>query len=52
MVNHYTANKRRRSDDAYTVGGKAKARPDYATTVYSNILKKNISNKFCSQMKY
>jgi uncharacterized radical SAM protein YgiQ len=40
MVNHYTANKRRRSDDAYTAGGKSKARPDYATTVYSNILKK------------
>ncbi len=40
MVNHYTANKRLRSDDAYTPGGKAGFRPDYATTVYSNILKK------------
>lgn len=39
MVNHYTANKRLRSDDAYTAGGKAGFRPDYATTVYSNILK-------------
>ncbi len=40
MVNHYTAGKRRRSDDAYTAGGKAGFRPDYATTVYSRILKK------------
>ncbi|MBI9069331.1 MAG: YgiQ family radical SAM protein [Salinivirgaceae bacterium] len=40
MVNHYTANKRLRSDDAYTPGGKAGFRPDYATTVYTNILKK------------
>ncbi len=39
MVNHYTANKRLRSTDAYTAGGKAGFRPDYATTVYSNILK-------------
>ncbi|MCC8036311.1 MAG: YgiQ family radical SAM protein [Rikenellaceae bacterium] len=40
MVNHYTANKRLRSDDAYTPGGKAGFRPDYAVTVYSRILKK------------
>ncbi|MFN8207904.1 MAG: YgiQ family radical SAM protein [Bacteroidales bacterium] len=40
MVNHYTANKRLRSDDAYTPGGLAGQRPDYATRVYSNILKK------------
>lgn len=39
MVNHYTANKRLRSTDAYTPGGKAGFRPDYATTVYSKILK-------------
>src|SRR3989338_2493594 len=39
MVNHYTANKRLRSTDAYTPGGEAGFRPDYATTVYSNILK-------------
>lgn len=39
MVNHYTANKRLRSTDAYTPGGAAGFRPDYATTVYSNILK-------------
>ena len=40
MVNHYTANKRLRSDDAYTPDNKAGYRPDYAVTVYSNILKK------------
>jgi len=40
MVNHYTANKRLRSDDAYTPEGRAGARPDYATITYSNILKK------------
>ncbi len=40
MVNHYTAGRRRRSDDAYTPGGKAGARPDYATIVYSQIIKK------------
>jgi uncharacterized radical SAM protein YgiQ len=40
MVNHYTAGKRKRTDDAYTVGGKAGFRPDYATIVYSQILKK------------
>ena len=40
MVNHYTANKRLRSNDAYTVGGKAGFRPDYAVTVYTQILKR------------
>jgi uncharacterized radical SAM protein YgiQ len=40
MVNHYTATRRLRSDDAYTPGGKAGFRPDYATIVYTKILKK------------
>lgn len=40
MVNHYTAAKRRRSDDAYTPDGKAGARPDMPTIVYTQILKK------------
>ena len=40
MVNHYTAGKRKRSTDAYTPGGRAGYRPDYATIAYSNILKK------------
>lgn len=39
MVNHYTANKRLRSTDAYTPGGVSGFRPDYATVVYTNILK-------------
>jgi len=39
MINHYTANKRLRSEDAYTPGGQKGFRPDYATTVYTKILK-------------
>jgi uncharacterized radical SAM protein YgiQ len=39
MVNHYTAARRLRSDDAYTPGGKAGFRPDYPTVVYTKILK-------------
>ncbi len=39
MVNHYTANKRLRSNDAFTPGNKAQLRPDYAVQVYSRILK-------------
>lgn len=40
MVNHYTAGKRKRHNDAYTPGGKSGFRPDYATITYSNIIKK------------
>ncbi len=40
MVNHYTANKRLRSNDAYTAGGESGFRPDYASVVYTQILKK------------
>lgn len=39
MVAHYTAAKKRRSDDAYTPGGKAGARPDRATIVYCKKLR-------------
>ena len=39
MVNHYTAARRLRSNDAYTPGGKAGFRPDYPTVVYTKILK-------------
>ncbi len=39
MVNHYTAARRLRHDDAYTPGGEAGFRPDRATYVYSRILK-------------
>ena len=39
MVNHYTANRRRRSDDAYTPGSRHSMRPDYPSIVYSKILR-------------
>ena len=39
MVNHYTAARRKRSDDAYTPDGRAGMRPDHPTIVYSQILK-------------
>ena len=39
MVNHYTASRRKRSTDAYTPGGDAGFRPDYAVTKYTKILK-------------
>lgn len=39
MVNHYTANKRLRSDDAYTPDRRAGMRPDYPSIVYARILK-------------
>ena len=40
MVNHYTANRRRRSDDAYTPDGRHGMRPDYPTIVYTQILRR------------
>ena len=39
MINHYTANKRLRSNDAYTPDGRSDMRPDRAISVYSNIIK-------------
>ena len=39
MVNHYTVNKKRRHEDAYSPGGKKGLRPDYATVVYCNLIK-------------
>lgn len=36
MVNHYTAAKKRRSDDLYSPGGKSGFRPDRAVIVYAN----------------
>ena len=44
MVNHYTAAKRKRSDDAYTPDGKAGMRPDYCTITYCQILKQHFPN--------
>ena len=40
MVNHYTAQRKIRSDDAYTPGGLAGKRPDRATLIYTNIVKR------------
>lgn len=40
MVNHYTANKRLRSDDAYSPDKQAGLRPNYPSIVYTKILKK------------
>ncbi|MBR0441739.1 MAG: YgiQ family radical SAM protein [Firmicutes bacterium] len=38
MVNHYTVNKKPRSTDSYSPGGKAGLRPNYATIVYCNLI--------------
>ena len=40
MVAHYTAAKKRRSDDAYTPGGRAGKRPDRAVTVYAMLARR------------
>ena len=44
MVNHYTVSKKRRNADAYTPGGVAGKRPDYATIVYCNLIKRVYKN--------
>lgn len=44
MVNHYTVNKRRRSSDAYTPGGIIGKRPDHATVVYSNLIRRKYTD--------
>lgn len=41
MVNHYTVAKKRRRQDAYTPGGVMGKRPDYATVVYSNLIRRS-----------
>ena len=46
MVNHYTAAKKRRSQDFYSPGGKAGLRPDRATIVYCNKLRQAFGKKF------
>lgn len=40
MVNHYTVSKRRREKDAFTPGGVMGKRPDYATIVYCNLIRR------------
>ena len=44
MVNKYTANKRLRSEDAYTAEGRIDMRPEYPTLVYTQILKELFPN--------
>ena len=44
MVNHYSVSKKRRRMDAYTPGGVAGKRPDYATIVYWNLIKRTYKN--------
>lgn len=44
MVAHYTAAKRKRSDDAYTAGGKAGKRPDRAVIVYCKKIREIYGN--------
>lgn len=39
MVNHYSVSKKRRQTDAFTPGGVMGKRPDYATVVYSNLIR-------------
>ncbi|MDD3164956.1 MAG: YgiQ family radical SAM protein, partial [Oscillospiraceae bacterium] len=40
MVNHYAVSKKRRTTDAYTPGGEMGKRPDYATVVYCNLIRR------------
>ncbi len=44
MVNHYYVSKKHREMDAYTPGGAAYKRPDHATVVYSNLIRKKYKN--------
>lgn len=44
MVNHYSVSKKRRQQDAYTPGGAIGKRPDYATVVYCNYIRRVYKN--------
>lgn len=44
MVNHYSVSKHRRRTDAYTPGGRMGARPDHATIVYGNLIRRTFKN--------
>ena len=44
MVNHYSVSKKRRKTDAFTPGGVMGKRPDYAVTVYSNLIRQVYKN--------
>ena len=45
MVNHYTVSKAHRKADAYTPGGVMGKRPDYAVTVYCNLIRRTYRRK-------
>ena len=45
MVNHYTVSKAHRKTDAYTPGGVMGKRPDYAVTVYCNLIRRTYRRK-------
>lgn len=45
MVNHYTVSKKHRSTDSYTPGGLMGKRPDYATIVYCNMIRRFYNKK-------
>lgn len=44
MVNHYSVSKKRRSMDSFTPGGEMGKRPDYATVVYCNLIRRTYKN--------
>lgn len=44
MVNHYSVSKKKRKTDAYTPGGVMGKRPDYAVTVYGNLIRQTYKN--------
>lgn len=44
MVNHYSVSKKRRANDAFTPGGVMGKRPDYATVVYCNLIRRKYKN--------
>lgn len=44
MVNHYSVSKKRRAVDAFTPGGVMGKRPDYATVVYCNLIRRKYKN--------
>ena len=45
MVNHYSVSKKRRKTDAFTPGGVMGKRPDYAVTVYCNLIRRTFPKK-------
>lgn len=45
MVNHYSVSKKRRDTDAFTPGGIMGKRPDYATVVYCNLIRRTYKHK-------